>query len=141
MLGFYFPFTTAIGAAICPWRVSNNWIPCKVLPRGFMAACLHHTTTFPSLTLPSSLSASLPPASNCNEGKAPCIEGPHLALIKQWIIIRTHHPPQERSCFQMKFIILSECEQTHLRGELLKRQFLVMLNALFQPSWLVFQPN
>lgn len=57
------------------------------------------------------------------------------------MVIRTHHPPQERSCFQMKFIILSECEQTHLRGELLQRQFLVMLNALFLPSWLAFQPN
>lgn len=128
-----------VGAIICPWGIRNNWIPSKVLPRGFMAASLHHSTALPSLTLAMLIVCF--PASSCNEGKAPCIEGPHLALIKQWIIIRTHHPPQERSCFQMKFIILSECEQTHLRGELLKSQFLVMLNALFLPFWLAFQPN
>lgn len=67
--------------------------------------------------------------------------GPHLALIKQWIIIRTHHPPQERSCFQMKFIILSERKQTHLRGELLKRQFLVCSMHFFCPPGWHFSPT
>lgn len=45
------------------------------------------------------LTAACVPASHCNAGKLPRAQGPCLALMQKWIIIRTHRAAQGEKLF------------------------------------------